>query len=198
MFDHLNGSRGEPCFLPLLAVVVWGLALAPALAQEFIVDQANDEFAVMVCHGIVNGTPIGQEFTPLLDRVDVVELWIQPGLDSLFQVLIRDDTIDGEVLGAATTTVDAPDFSGSVARFEFPEPVSVVSGDRYVMQVLALQGFYGMLGVGVEDGTNVYPGGRYIRWGETHWTMDAWFREGVWALSGTQASTWSSVKSLFR
>jgi hypothetical protein len=195
----------------LLAAAALVFLASLASAQDFVVDQAADNFAPGVYYGIWSHTPLGQEFTPSLDHVDVVELRIHATTCTLFQVLIREDTIQGEILGSATKILDWP--NAPVERFEFDEPVPLVPGQRYVIEVRDLSGADGSLGI---RWTKPYSGGRLICHGVPWNSWDAWFREGVWvfppvltaanpwfrdgvgAFTPVEATTWGAIKSMFR
>ena len=187
-----NRPRTGWCGVPTALAMLVFLATAAA-AQEFVIDQANDGFMPSLYYGIYLHTPIGQEFRPSFDHVDVVELRIDSSVDTLFQVNIRDDLIAGDIIGSATATAEV--CSNSIVRFEFDAPVPVIPQGRYVIQVLDLVGGSAALGLATSD---QYPGGRFICEGEPVEAWDAWFREGVWASTPTQALTWGAIKSMYR
>ena len=61
--------------LPIALAVA--LALLASGASAYTVDQRNDSAATGGYHSIPNYTPIGQEFRPDLDHVDVAELYVK-------------------------------------------------------------------------------------------------------------------------
>ena len=179
---------------PLIIVAVALLLAVPAVAQYSCLDQANDGFTPMSYLGIWVGDPIGQEFTPSLDHVDVVELYISGGSEGELEVLVHVDTIYGDVIGGATTPVGAG--CHSIVMFVFEDTVELVPGERYVIEVRAS---HGMLSLGVNAVPPApYPGGRLIYSGNPVAALDAWFREGVWGSTPAKATTWSAIKSLYR
>jgi hypothetical protein len=160
-----------------LTMVAVALLLAvPALAQDVYWDQVNDGFTPMSFLGIWYCDPIGQEFTPSLDHVDVVELYICGVYAGELEVRVHVDTIYGDVIGSATTPVGGGCFSE--VMFVFEDGVQLVPGDRYVIEVRASDGQFCVC-VNHEPPAP-YLGGVLILMGEPAPDLDAWFREGVW------------------
>ena len=178
----------------LIAACVVLFFAVTVLAQDYQVDQANDGFTPISFLGIWYCDPIGQEFTPSLDHVDVVELYICGVYAGELEVRVHVDTIYGDVIGSATTPVGGGCFSE--VMFVFEDGVQLVPGDRYVIEVRASDGQFCVC-VNHEPPAP-YPGGVLILMGEPAPDLDAWFREGVWCSTPVEATTWSSIKSLYR
>jgi len=182
--------RGVRSIVIPIGIVVMG-ALATR-AQDYFVDQRNDGFTPGTYYSIPLNQPIGQEFTPSLDHVDVVDLYVSAQVQTLIQLLIHEGTIYGDVIGGATTEVVWP--AAPPARFEFASSVELVPGELYVMEVQAASQCF----LGVAPGpTDPYPGGDLIIVGHVYSGFDAWFREGVWDVSAAQTSTWGAIKALY-
>ena len=112
--------------------------------------------------GLVGGSPraIGQEFVPSLSRLAAVDLAISGGAPGDVKVEIRDGTFDGNIVGSVTQrvvyTVGDPPFT----HFHFPQPLSLVPGQTYVIRVSDVSmGNPGALGIS----GNPYPQGRMLR-----------------------------------
>jgi hypothetical protein len=146
------------------------------------VDQENPPVSPV---SAVIASPFGQEFTPTLTSLDVVELLImdsQPfdGQGSTITVNVRQavepypGTINGTVLG--TSSLSLPDVYGggtfAVTHFDFAT-IPLTSGATYVIEVLSTDaGFTAGLNT-----TNTYPGGRFLRTTAVE-TADLVFSEG--------------------
>ena len=161
-------------------------------AQDYVVDQESSDFTHVLDYGIFSHDPIGQEFVPTLDHVDIVEVVTSSSGGTQLQVLIRDDTIDGEILGSSSKLVE-PGYN-NVERFEFDESVPLVPFGRYVIEVRQLSGTGG-LSVRGEDN---YPNGRLIVSGEAWDAWDTWFREGVRTPVPVESTSWGAIKALFK
>ena len=179
---------------PLSIAAVVLLLAVPALGQYSCCDQANDGCVPYAGLGIWHCDPIGQEFTPSLDHVDVVELYIFGVYEGELEVRVHVDTITGDVIGSATTHVGWN--CESIVIFQFEDSVELVPGDRYVIEVRASDGQFA-LGIAY-DPPAAYPGGALILYGEPQENLDAWFREGVWGSTPVLATTWSRIKDLYR
>ncbi len=181
--------RGKTVLLAVSAMIIVASMVA---AQDFVVDQQSADFPFMLHYNVFSHDPMGQEFTPSLDHVDVVEFHTGSSVGTRLQLLIHNDTIDGEVLGSAMKTVE--DTSSGVVRFELDESVSLVPLGRYVIEVRTLD----EIGTIAISGEDPYPNGRLIVTGEIWDSWDAWFREGVWAPTPIEATSWGAIKLLYR
>ena len=186
-----------------LRTALWSISLLLAVstlacADEYVWDQVNDSFIPGNLNSIIHIAPIGQEFVPSLDYLEVVEVWAcdwsdPPADPPTIVVNIYSDHIGGSLMGTSSAVTLAPAFEG-VATFVF-EAVALVPGERYVLEVLRLSGGNGA--VGTTGGTDTYPFGHIIRWGEPDEGTDLWFREGVIAPTAVQQLTWGRLKQLF-
>ena len=176
----------------VITIGIVAIGASVTRAQDYFVDQRNDGFTPGTYYSIPLNEPIGQEFTPSLDHVDVVDLYISAQVQTLIQLLIHEGTIHGDVIGGATTDVVWP--TAPPARFEFASSVELVPGELYVIEVQADSQCF--LGVAPAQ-TDPYSGGDLIIVGHVYNGFDAWFREGVWDVSSAQMSTWGAIKALY-
>jgi hypothetical protein len=170
---------------PVLAASVLGLIafVRLATAHPFIIDQSFEPpVATGSFNSILANEPIGQEFTPTLPTLDVVELFLE-GLPSVpganVVVLVRQGTITGPILGTSAV-VSLPavppgnEELNGVFHFDFASSVALIPGDLYVIELDHLSGG----NWAVMSGVNGYPGGRLIAFGLPSPNEDLWFREG--------------------
>jgi len=112
-------------------------------AQGFVVDQSNTA-QLRLYQSVLSFTPMGQEFTPTVAAMNVVEIQILmsrvgiPGRDfSLIGNLfasIRDGSVSGRVLGTSSLTpVDSQ--SSGLIRMQFPGVIELTPGRTYVMLI---------------------------------------------------------------
>jgi len=154
-------------------------------AHPFTIDQANDLGPPPGALSIPPFSPIGQEFTPTLSSLDVVELTTNEGLPGtpgngigadLF-VRIRSGSIIGTILGTSSTVSlpDPSDFTLELTHFDFPSSVPLTPGDLHVIEVVQSGGDPRYLWTA----NSFYPGGVRIvnGLGEPD-RVDFWFREG--------------------
>jgi hypothetical protein len=135
--------------------------------RRVLIDQEN----VDVCTGGVNAN--AQEFTPTLDALDVVEIFIGPrNPDTVAVVNIRIGSITGPIIGTSLPTGPVP--GSPIVHFDFPSRVPLVPGDLYVYEVSTLSGGFSFC-----TGPNTYPGGRAIVFGVPRPDVDSFFRLGV-------------------
>ena len=157
----------------VIAVLFFGLALpAEVAALPFLVDQRNDAFPVT--GGFSFGdVPLGQEFIPSVTGLDTVEIVLGPrDPASVAVVNIRKDSITGLVVGTSLPGI----FEADDIHFAFAALVTLVPGDRYVIEPVLISG----LGFGlVFSDTDTYAGGRAIVSGSPLSTRDMGFREGL-------------------
>jgi hypothetical protein len=159
------------------------IATSHAFSQTRIVDQANEFLHIpspSTYWNIEYLGPTGQEFTPTLTSLDFVELQLQDFYGYGYRtgtlaVIIHEGTINGPVLGTSTPVSLYPTFEGAV-NFGFADPVPLVPGDTYVMQVHVLTvGDWGVAASGISS----YPYGRFIQFGAPIENNDMFFREGI-------------------
>jgi hypothetical protein len=130
--------------------------------------------------------PQGQEFIPSEPSVAAIELLLEafnpPYADNLY-VRIREGSIAGAILGTSSIeTVYHPlAFDTFWQRFEFPTPVSVLPGEKYVYEVIATDASFALHYVQTatfnSDGTFSYgrcdyPGGVMITGGDPYPVLD--------------------------
>jgi hypothetical protein len=125
---------------------------------------------------------VGQEFTPTLPALNVVDLvpFTCEGCSPqwLF-VRIRKASIFGLVVGISyPVKLDAAN-NDTHTRFPFPSMIHLKPGDRYVIEVVPLWGNANSILWYGEPGVDFYPGGRAIANSKPVSTADIWFEEGV-------------------
>lgn len=168
----------------LVAAILLALWIFPATirAHPFTVDQVNDAFVPPLFDSIQLLSPIGQEFTPALSFLNVVELYTSDfargnGTGASLFVNLRLSTITGAIAGTSSVLVLPDNFSG-ISHFDFPSIVSLVPGNLYVIEVIVASG--DNWGLGSSGGpSSTYPGGNWIVQGVPGPNNDFWFREGV-------------------
>jgi hypothetical protein len=125
---------------------------------------------------------VGQEFTPTLPALNVVNL-VPITCDGCSQqwllVRIRKSTIFGPILGISyPVKLDAAN-NESHTRFLFPFMVHLKPGERYVIEVVPLWGRENSILWYGEPGVDFYPRGRAIKQSKAFEAADIWFEEGV-------------------
>jgi hypothetical protein len=152
-----------------------------ARGDTFVIDQSNSN--ANFTRNIYHLGPLGQEFTPTLQALDVVELLMDdascsqvgsPGGSAL--VRIREASIAGPIIGTSATSHFPNCFVG-ILRFEFPSVIPLTSGSLYVIEAVYVSG--NTSAAAGYDGTSTYSGGREIIEGVPHEDKDLWFREGL-------------------
>lgn len=137
--------------------VAFSMAPATVGAHPFIVDQHNDGFVPPFYQNIQLLGPMGQEFTPSLAFLDVVELHtadlVSNDGGAALQLNIRALTIFGAILGTSLVVPLADGFFG-VTHFDFPVPVPLVPGGS---SSLRLSWWRGRTGVWVAAETRAIP-----------------------------------------
>lgn len=182
-------QRNQPfsisCFVLFLIVSV-------SLADEFFWDQTNDNYQPDIYRDIVTFSPFGQEFTPNLGYLEVVQLTISNFLPDPAEIVIsiHSDSISGPILGMSNT-VTIPGYYSGLATFLFTA-VSVEPGNLYVIEFVRNLGNAGVGGYSPAT----YPQGCAVLWGVPYGGIDLWFREGLWEESALQRFTWGSIKRL--
>jgi len=173
------GNTMKRLFSTAAMTIALSMAPATAGAHPFIVDQHNDGFVPPFFQNIQLLGPMGQEFTPSLAFLDVVELYTADMVSNdggaALQLNIRALTIFGAILGTSLVVPLADGFFG-VTHFDFPVPVPLVPGGIFVIEALVVAGQN--WGVG-SSGDESYPGGDQIVHGASFPDNDLWFREGL-------------------
>lgn len=143
--------------------------------------------------------PVGQEFTPAAEWLDIVELRINSQESSVSGdvfLRIRLNGQGGAVLGTSET-VTIPGTNVPIrAHFDFRAPVALDPGTKYFIEVIALGTELGVFLSG--SGSDPYPGGTAIFRGAARPLDDLWFREGYSELVAVERTTWSQVRNLYR
>ncbi len=170
--------------LGLLALIILVVMISPAKADSIMFDQTNTTLPVgTLFQNILVFSPIGQSFTPTLTSVNFVNLLTGPADLTTFttpftlELNIRTGSISGTILGISQpTTITPPSpFASIVTPFTFATPLTLVPGDLYVMQVVAVSG---NASVGSTNSDN-YSGGTQILGGVAQPNNDLWFQEGI-------------------
>lgn len=84
--------------------------------------------------------PIGQELTPTRPLLAGVEVYLRasaPPYEGAVSLFVREDTIDGPVLGSTARFVTFPPSAAGWQRFLFPAPLRLEPGRRYVIELTA-------------------------------------------------------------
>lgn len=177
-----------------LTVAVIFLAASVSFADEYSWDQTNDYFSPQINQSIEYFSPIGQEFTPSMSCLEVVQLIIcnESGY-SEFIVSIYSDSITGTLLGTSET-VTVSGFYLDILTFSFDE-LNLSPQNLYVMEISQTEG----TNAGVSSsGYPTYPLGCQMLYGVPHEDNDLWFREGVFEGSAMDRFSWGSLKSSYR
>ena len=111
-----------------------------ASAHDFVVDQSHDAPKCCWAFNAAVLGPAGQEFTPTISTLDVVDLLILPfRFNGEMAVNIRSGSIAGPIVGASsigTLLPETRDVGGRVMQFDFPAPVPLVPESLYVIEFL--------------------------------------------------------------
>lgn len=165
----------------------WGVRLALlgafgcAAAAEALptIDQSNVAFNPTLYLNVSSFSPIGQEFVPVLDSIDSVQLLICCRAQETPYVRIREGSILGPILGTSSLALPSPSL---LVTFRFAAPIALVPDDVYVIEVVNDGGIESMIGVGdpIPMPESVYPRGRLILDGQPDLDgLDLWFQEGL-------------------
>jgi len=113
---------------------------------------------------IVSHQPLGQEFTPTVDNLIAVDLFIDlHGAAADITVTIREGSISGTILGSTTQTVSTP---GLLKHFDFPTSVPLTPGSIHVIQVQVEATSFDILLPNIQFSiANPYAGGQAIFFG---------------------------------
>ena len=166
MKRHSFKERMKWAWVVLIGALFLLQTTASAIVHPFVVDQENINFSG-------GGNANAQEFTPTLDALDVVEVFIGPRDPATVAVVnIRIGSITGPIIGTSLPTGPTP--GSQIVHFDFPSAVPLVPGDLYVYEVSFLSGGFAFV-----TGPNTYPGGRAIMSGVPQPDLDSSFREGL-------------------
>ncbi len=180
--DSLRSPHASRVLLPALPLALLLALSGPAQGQrdcpcDCFWDIDNDSSLNFGGYVVGPGTQVGQEFVPDEPSIDRVELRVNaqgPGANAF--VRIREGSITGRVVGSSATVgveVTGPLLSSPV--FAFAQPVPVVPGNLYVLEVA----HGGGSSVGVFNaGADNYPSGDAIQNGLVQPGADLWFRVG--------------------
>ncbi len=172
------------CILSLLFLRLDTLNAAPMLR----VDRQNLVFNSAMVFGLA--LPYGQEFMPTFDKVNFVEVLLRDQrrgdafgttAGGTFAVNIREDSIDGTVLGTSEI-IELPDGFGveqwKPVLFKFSNLVSLIPGKRTVIEMLYLEGdpFSVAEAAFLND---VFPEGRRYFSGVPEEMFDMYFKVGL-------------------
>jgi len=142
------------------------------LAQGYIIDQHWERPASPYNYdstSILNGQPMGQEFTPGADTITAVAVsltyWDDPpsGIASI-TAAIRESTITGAIVASANLTLEYP--TDEWWFFDFGEEVPITSGNQYVVDVSMQAGSEYWSWNAWEDSDNIGVPGRMIYSGD--------------------------------
>jgi len=159
------------CFGLLLLSSV---AILPAKADTLF-DQTNTGLPLgTLFQNLSVFSPLGQSFTPTLTSLNFVNLLTIDG-SATVEVNIRLGSISGTILGTSQATVIPFSLAPSVSSFSFSAPVTLISGDLYVIEPFVVSGD---ALIGSTD-TNNYAGGNQILGGIAQPNNDLWFQEGI-------------------
>jgi hypothetical protein len=167
------------CCVAIAATLILGCA---AFAQgTMIFDQSSSttnntgEFLA----NIQASQPIGQSFTPSLDGVGFVRLYVSDrntdGVGTTIFVNLISGSITGSVI-SATAPVFVPDGFHGFTDFFFPGNAAVTPGSTYYLRPVVQSGED--YGVGY-DSRFVYPSGNAFFNGVGDTFYDLWFQEGI-------------------
>ena len=182
MFQSIPAPVGAVC---RIATALCASVLFPAIAaaHPILVDQTQPYVGGGVA--FLASNDIGQTFTPTLDRLDAVDLWLMdtgPGNGVTNTLAVRILELDGTVLGSSAPQVFGDLYGGgTVALTHFDlGPIALVPGTKYVIGFdLTTTGAFTDLGIGgYLAGT--YTGGGFYRFstGIESPTADLAFAEG--------------------
>jgi hypothetical protein len=157
----------------LTTIIVGGARIAFSQATFIFDQQSSDESRILEGGGPFTGTI--QSFTPTLDSVGFIRLYLATADISNAGVDLRSGSPSGPILGtSARLTLHS--YYGPVT-FVFDKPVSVTPGTTYYLEPVAT-GAGGTL-LNASQFYN-YPGGMiFAPDGTPSPRWDLWFREGI-------------------
>lgn len=172
------------CAAALSAIA--SIALQPIVDANSIevVDQAHaDPNAYELYHNIEVHEPIGQAFRTGIGAIDFVDVWLldignwESEEGSLVKLILRANSLEGEVLSEAGPVRIGNGFDGSV-RFVFDNRIQFDKEETYVIELIHMEGEpaavrnYGDLFAKYERGNLFLKGNESLH-------SDMWFRTGV-------------------
>jgi hypothetical protein len=166
-------------------ILAAGLLLASfsLLGQgTFIYDQQSVNSDSTGAEGVATiqtSQPIGQSFTPSLDSMNFIRLYLGDrafnSIGATVYINLRSNSITGPMF-ASTDPVFMPDGFVGRTNFYFPNLVSVTAGTTYYFQPVVASGdTWGIL----HDTQYNYSGGMTFALGQAAPSFDLWFREGI-------------------
>jgi hypothetical protein len=178
------------------SMLVFIALVRTAVAHPFIVDQSFEPPPVgeFIPLQAPSSFPIGQEFTPNLHSLDVVQLFLEglpnsPGANVF--VHVRQSTVTGSILGTSQIInlphIPPGGFISTPVHFDFDSSVALVPGNLYVIDLQFVPegtgGNWAVLSGGLNppnNPPNPYAGGRLIVGGTpiSFAPVDLWFQEG--------------------
>jgi len=178
----------------LITIAAMLLSASVSIADEYLWDQTNDYFSPQLGQSIQAFSPIGQEFMPSLNCLEIVQLHIyNESGSSEFIVNIYSGSITGSLLGTSNTVAVSGFYLG-VLTFTF-DSITLLPQTLYVMEIVQIVGANG--GVSSSGvGYSTYPLGCQILSGIPMENNDLWFREGVLEGSTLSRLSWGSIKNL--
>jgi hypothetical protein len=140
----------------IICLTLTSCVCTPYLGKHLPVNETNGAFEQDQVNASTDGTsfgcgtpPVGsgslfQIFTPSASSVAAVDVLLRAG-GSFPQkgysttIKIRSNSVDGKVLGTATTLVPGPQKVGAQAlvRFRFSPPLALIAGNNYVIEWIA-------------------------------------------------------------
>ena len=170
-----------------VATAVFAYLLFPtiAAAHPYLIDQAHPYLGGPTAAVFIATNDLGQTFTPSLNSLEVVELWLMDtgpddGTTNTLVLSIRE--LDGTVLGSSAPQTFSDSYGGGVpvlTHFDFA-PIALVPGTKYVIGFdVTTTGAFVDLGIGGHDpGTYLQGGMRRWSTGIESQTIDYSFLEG--------------------
>jgi hypothetical protein len=158
----------------LLAFVL-GAGLAGAQGT-FVYDQQST--GNVDASMLLGRSPMGQSFTPTLDSINFVDLFLvdnDTSVSSTVAVNIRSGSITGAILGTSLP-VTLPSLSVGTNDFLFSSSIALIPGTQYFLEPVVVSGGTFVL---AELTFVQYAGGDAIYDGVAHSDRDFWFQEGV-------------------
>ncbi|MCK5133705.1 MAG: hypothetical protein KAR40_16320 [Candidatus Sabulitectum sp.] len=175
-----------------LAFVLIAIIALNAQANEYVWDQVNDYTTPDIYRDIATFSPFGQEFTPSLNCLEIVELEVSNFMSdpARLTINIRSDSITGLLVGTSNTVTIQGYYTGKSTFLFFP--VELQPGSKYIIELIRTEGNAGIGGYSPAG----YPSGCAVLWGVPYDEIDLWFREGVIKETALHRLTWGSIKTL--
>jgi hypothetical protein len=180
---------------PFVLILVCGMTAA-AHAQGAVIDQSLQPPPIIPGESYHYDAALatlmpqtGQEFTPLLNGLDFVDVHLLPQSTAntgIFEIAIHQGNITAPLLGLSSQVSRSGGSAGNNTDFTFPSRVPLIPGETYVLEVLQIAGDSGWAvevpASAVVNGRTIdmtYPGGRLIYGGVPQATEDMIFQEGI-------------------